>query len=118
MMLLWQFTLVVTAAHSKDYWPAKSIDMEKHVSCCLSCAQTKDTTTMAPMLKCPLPAGPFDVVGLDFFQLPRNSQGSGYILVCVNHFSWFDVLAPLRNKSAATVAHALVSYLISPYMTP
>ncbi len=28
------------------------------------------------------------------------------------------VLAPLRNKSAVTVAHTIVSHLISPYTTP
>ncbi len=66
----------------------------------------------------PLPAGPFDVVGLDLLQPPRGSQDSGYILVCFDHFSRFVVLAPLRDKSAATVAHALVSHLICPYMTP
>ncbi len=51
-------------------------------------------------------------------QLPRSSQGSGYILVCVDYFFQFVVLAPLRDKSAATVAHALVSHLICPYTTP
>ncbi len=94
------------------------IDFKKHVTCCLSCAQTKGTTTTAPILEYPLPAGPFEVVGLDLLQLPRSSQGSGYILVCVDHFSRFVVLAPLRDKSAATVAHALVSHLICPYTTP
>ncbi len=53
------------------------------------------------------------VVGIDLLQLPRSSQGSGYILVCVDRFNRF-VLAPLCDKSAAT-AHALVSHLICPY---
>ncbi len=105
-------------ARSKHYWPTRRIDTEKHVSCCLSCAQTKGTTTTAPILKYPLPAGLFDVFGHDLLQLPRTSQGSGYILVCVDHFSRFVVLAPLRDKSAATVAHALVSNLICPYKIP
>ncbi len=94
------------------------IDIEKHVSRCLSCAQTKGTTTTAPILEYPLPAGPFDVVVLDFLELPRSSQGSVYNLVCVDNFSRFVVLAPLRDKSAANVAHALVSQLICPYTTP
>ncbi len=106
------------AARSKYYWPSMSIGIEKHVSCCLSCAQTKGTTTTAPILEYPLSAGPFDAVGVDLLQLPRSSQGSCYILVCVDHFSRFVVLAPLRDKSAATVAHALVSHLICPYTTP
>ncbi len=102
----------LVAARSKYYWSTMRIDIEKHVSCCLSCAQTKGTTTTAPILEYPLPAGPFDVVDLDLLQLPCSFQGSGYILVCVDHFIRFVVLAPLRDKSAATVAHALVSHLI------
>ncbi len=58
------------------------------------------------------------MVGIDLLQLPRSTQGSIYILVCVDHFSRFVVLAPLRNKSAATVAHDIVSHLICPYTTP
>ncbi len=94
------------------------IDVKRHISQCFSCAQTKGTTSTAPILEYPLPAGPFDVVGIDLLQLPRSTQGSGYILVCVDHFSRFVVLAPLRNKSAVTVAHAIMSHLISPYTTP
>ncbi len=87
----------LAAARSKYYWPTMRIDIEKHVSCFPSCAQTKGTTTTAPILEHPLPEGPFDVVGLDFLQLPRSSQGSGYILICVDHFSRFVVLASLRD---------------------
>ncbi len=94
------------------------IDVEKHISQCLSCAQTKGTTSTAPILEYPLPAGPFDVVGIDPLQLPRSTQGSVYILVFVDHFSRLVVLAPLRNKSAVTVAHAILSHLICPYTVP
>ncbi len=108
----------LAGARSKYYWPTMRIDVEKHISQCLSCAQTKGTTSTAPILEYPLPAGPFDVVGIDLLQLPRSTQVSVYILVCVDHFSRFLVLAPLRNKSAVTVAHAIVSHLICPYTTP
>ncbi len=104
----------LAAARSKYYWATLRIDVEKHISQCLSCAQTKGTTSTAPILEYPLPAGLFDVVGIDLLQLPRSTQGSVYILVCVDYFN----RAPLRNKSAVTVAHAIVSHLTCPYTTP
>ncbi len=82
------------------------IDVEKHISQYLSCAQTKGTAFNASILE------------ISSLQLPRSTQHSVYILVCVDHFSRFVVLAPLRNKSAVTVAHAIVSHLICPYTTP
>ncbi len=103
------------SARSKYYWPTMRIDVEKHISQGLSCAQTKGTTSTAPILEYPLPAGPFHVVSIDLLQLPRSTQGSVYILVCLDHFSRFVVLPPLLNKSAVTVAHVIVSHLIYPY---
>ncbi len=108
----------LASARSKYNWPTMRIDIEKHILQCYSCSQTKGTTSTAPILEYPLPAGPLDVVGIDLLQPPRSIQGSFYILVCVDHFSRFVVLAPLRNKSAVTVAHAIVSHLIFPYTTP
>ncbi len=39
----------LAAARSKYYWPTMRIDIERHVSCCLSCAQTRGTTPTAPI---------------------------------------------------------------------
>ncbi len=58
------------------------------------------------------------MVGIDLLQLPRSTQDCVYILVCADHCSRVEVLAPLRKKSAVTVAHAIVSRLICPYTTP
>ncbi len=88
------------------------IDIISHVAQCFSCAQTKGSSTTAPILEYPTPDGPFDTVVIDLLKLPRSHQGSTYVLVCVDHFSRFVVLAPLLNKSATAVAHALVSSLI------
>ncbi len=85
-------TLSMTRANY--YWPTLRLDIERHIARCLSCAGTKGTTNAAPILECSLPAGPFDVVGIDLLQLPRSHQGSPYVLVCVDHFSRFTVLAP------------------------
>ncbi len=108
----------LSMARAKYYWPTMRLDIEKNIAQCLSCAETNGTTQTAPNLEYPLPAGPFDVVGIDLLQLPRSIQGSIYVLVCVDHFSPFTVLAPLPNKSATTMAYAIVSHLICPYTTP
>ncbi len=108
----------LSMASAKYYWPAMHLDTEKNIAQFLSCAETKGTTTTAPILEYPFPAGPFDVMGIDLLQLPRSIQGFIYVLVCVDHFSRFTVLALLPNKSATTVAHATVSHLICPYTTP
>ncbi len=92
------------------------IDIEKHIALCFSCAQTKSNRRTAPILECPLSDGPLDVLGL--LQLPRSSQGFVYILVCVDHFSLFFVLAPFPNKSETILSHAIVSYMICPYTIP
>ena len=108
----------LTMARKRYYWPTMNLDITNHVAQCVSCAQTKGTTHTAPMLEYPTPSGPFDTIAIDLLQLPRSHQGSTYVLVCVDHFSRFVILAPLPNKSAPVVAHALVSRVLCQFTTP
>ena len=88
----------LSAARRKFYCPTMRIDAEKHAIQCLSCEQTKGKTSTAPILEYPLPKVSFDTVGIDFWQLPRSHQESPCVLVCVDHFTCFVVLAPLPNR--------------------
>ena len=109
----------LTAARRHYFWPTMLLDVNHHVAKCVKCAQNKGTVSSpAPILEYPPPAKPWDVVSIDLLQLPHSRQGSKYLLVCVDHFSRFVVLAPLRDKTARCVAHALVSSLFCPYSTP
>ncbi len=63
-------------ARAKYYWLTMRLDIEKHIAQCLSCAETKGTIQTASILEYALPAGPFDVVGIDLLQMPRSIQGS------------------------------------------
>ncbi len=82
-------------ARVKYYWPTMRLDIERHIVQCLAWAETKGTTQTAPILEYPLPAGLFNVVGIDLLQQLRYIQGSTYVFVCVDHFSHFTVLSPL-----------------------
>ncbi len=44
--------------------------------------------------------------------------GSKYLLVMIDHFSRYVILAPLKEKSAHAVAHAIVTNLICEYSVP
>ncbi len=95
------------------------VDIDSHVSKCVKCAQNKRAVTRpAPILEFFPPDRPWDVVSIDLLQLPASNQGSKYLLVCVDHLPRFVVLAPIKDKSANYVAHALITHLFCPYSTP
>ena len=63
------------------------------------------------------PARSWDAVGIDLLKLLRSTSGQQYLFICVDHFSRYVVLAPLQDKSAASVAGALVEHVINPFTT-
>lgn len=85
----------------------------------VKCAQLKGTAPKpAPILQDPPPEESWDAVAIDLLHIPASHQGSWYLLACVDHFSRFVILAPLQNKTAETVTHALTSNLFCPYSMP
>ncbi len=102
-----------------NFWPTMRVDTDVYVDRCEKCAQHKGTVpSPAPILEYPPPDRPWDVVSIDLLQLPASHQGSRCLLVCVDHLSRYVVLAPVKDKSAKSVAHALISHLICPFSTP
>ncbi len=95
------------------------LDIDEHVAKCVKCAQYKGTSSgPAPILEYPPPNRPWDVVSIDLLQLLPSTQGSKYLLVMVDMFSRYVVLAPIKDKTAQNVAHALVTKLICEYSAP
>ncbi len=41
-----------------------------------------------------------------------------YLLVCVDHLSWYVVLVPLKDKSAKPVPYALITHLFCASTAP
>ena len=109
----------LAAARRAYYWPRMRVDVEDYVARCVSCAKHKGVPSgPAPILEYPPPEQPWDVVAVDLLQLPKSHHGSQYLLVCVDHFSRYVVLIPVKSKSAVAIAHGLVTQLICPHTTP
>ncbi len=109
----------LAAARESYFWPTMRTDVEAHVSKCNECAQQKGTVPRpAPILEYPPPNRPWDVVSIDLLQLSASYQGSKYLLVCFDHLSRYVVLAPLKDKTAKSVAQALITHLFCPYSAP
>ena len=107
------------AARDKYYWPTLKLDVEKYVRQCTPCAQCKGVVPgPAPIFEYPPPEKPWDVVSIDLLQLEPNRLGNRYLMVAVDHFSRFVVAAPLPNKTAGAVAHAIVTHVCCQYTTP
>ncbi len=105
-------------ARKRCYWPTLRIDVESHVAQCVTCAQHRGVVKgPAPILQYPLPETPWDIVSIDLLQLPQSQYGSRYLLVCNDHLTRYVVLAPLKDKIATGVAHALVTHLFCPFST-
>ncbi len=109
----------LTAARESYFWLTMLTDVEVHISKCIECAQHKGTVPRpAPNLEYPTPNRPSDVNSIDLLQLPASYRGSKYLLVCVDHLSRYIVLAPMKDRSAKSVAHALITHLFCPFSAP
>lgn len=59
------------------YWPRTRVDTLDYVARCISCAKHKRVASdPAPMIACPPPKQPWDVVANDILQLPKSHQSS------------------------------------------
>lgn len=92
----------------KYYWLKMRLGIINHVPQCLSCARNKGTTSTDPIVQYPTPARLFETIAIDLLQIHKSHQGSTYVLVCVDNFISYVVLASLPKKSATIVVHALV----------
>ncbi len=110
-------TLSVT--RQKCYLATLRVDVEGYVAHCVVCTKHKGSVKgPAPMLQYLVPRAPWEVVNTDLLQLPQSQYGSRYLLVCGDHFSRFLVLAPLKDKTATRVAHALVTQVLCSHSSP
>ena len=101
------------------FWPTMRKDITRHCLLCRSCAQHRPSIHFeSKNLAYPIPHAPWDSLSVDILKLPLTENGFQYLLVCIDSFSRFTILVPLKNKSAQSVAQAIISEVICKYASP
>ena len=87
----------------KYYWKTMFCDISEYIQNCQDCAQSNinrkhKPSPLAPM---PPPPGPLERWRIDLYGLlARTKDDFRYILVCIDHFSRFPELIPLKSTGA------------------
>ncbi|XP_064470023.1 uncharacterized protein K02A2.6-like [Ornithodoros turicata] len=84
-------------ARETVWWPGISANLQDFVQKCPTC-QAHRRPGAEPLLQTPLPARPWEVIGMDIFYAKSRNY-----LVVVDYFSKFFELAPLKKTATADV---------------
>ena len=102
--------------HNRYYWPNQNTDVANYVKSCKVCAATKPGLhAKAPLIPLPVSKGPFRVLHIDTLKLHTPSNGHHHILTIVDSFSKLLITKALKNKSALSVAKALMECVFQRY---
>ena len=92
-------------------WPKREADVRKYIQSCPSCQATEDKSKSPPLqsLRGITRDQPFARLALDLIgRYPVDAHGNRYILLAVCSATRFVELIPIKDKSARTVADALL----------
>lgn len=92
------------------YWPRMSAELKKYINRCDTCKETKHSTVSTePMMgQQRVAVRPFQIVCMDYIQsLPRSKKGNAHLLVVLDVFSKYCLLAPVRKISSASLCSIL-----------
>ena len=101
------------------FWPSMRKDIMRHCLLCVECARHRPSLHHESQnLPYPIPHAPWDSLSIDVLKLPLTENGFQYLLVCIDSFSRYSILVPLKDKSARSVAKAFIDEIICRYASP
>ena len=101
------------------WWPTVAKDVQQHIRQCVACQHRKTSHRLPKFLVGHRPVTrPFQVVAIDLVEYKASADKYRYVMSVIDHLTRFLVLAPLKDKTMATVARTLVDRVFSVFGTP
>lgn len=105
----------------KYYWPKMNIDVRKILNKCATCKESKYPTiaTIPPMGQQKKACRPFQMIAIDYLSgFIRSKKGYSDLLVCLDVFTKFVRLFPVKKINADITAQILRDEWFLKYGTP
>ena len=100
-------------------WSGLNRDVRRWTRTCIPCQQSKiHRHTTAPLQRFELPDRRFDAVHVDLVGPLPPSQGSRYLLTCIDRYTRWTEAIPLTNITAEACAQALMEGWIARFGLP
>ena len=101
------------------YWPGFSSSVDDYIRHCSTCQKTSPAVPRPKAPLQPIPVGgPFEMIAMDFLELPRTARGNRYVLVVSDYFTrWPEAFATADQKSE-TVARILMDGVVARHGLP
>ena len=96
------------------WWPGLDKDAARHAAACAACLRATDKGTLPPAPLRPIPAAtrPNDMISTDLFgPVVVGREDGQYVMTIVDAFTNHATIRVIPNKSAISVAQALLDYI-------
>ncbi len=95
------------------WWPRMYQDVKEWVADCVQCQSIGKTSAQKATIGGHVVGeSPFDCIAMDLLAMPESWAGNKYVLVVMDYATRYAIAAPVKDKTARTVADALMQHVL------